>query len=282
MCRLFGFRSAVESRAHESLVAAENALLRQSERHPDGWGVAYYVQSFPHLFRSAERALGSDLFREVSGLVSTNTLLAHIRKATVGDLSLLNTHPFQFANWCFAHNGEIAGFAADPDVREAVGREVDERFRSFVMGSTDSEMCFYVFLSRLSRRVRALHERGVSIEAVSDSLRETADTVRRIGERLGHDRSLLTFVVTNGNLMAGYAEGRELFFSTYKSRCPERESCHAFAPECEAEVAPGGHVNHLVLASEQVAIQPNVWRPIPDGGLVAVDWGMRLSRAGSM
>ena len=43
MCRLFGFRSVIPSQMHRSLIAADNALGRQSERHPDGWGVAYYV-----------------------------------------------------------------------------------------------------------------------------------------------------------------------------------------------------------------------------------------------
>jgi glutamine amidotransferase len=84
-------------------------------------------------------------------------------------------------------------------------------------------------------------------------------------------------LVTNGNLFVGYREGRELFFSTHKTRCPERDTCHAFVePMCEAEVPAGGRVNHIVLASEQVAIAPNVWRTIPDGGVAGVDWGMRL------
>lgn len=281
MCRLFGFRSVLQSRAHQSLVAAENALLRQSERHPDGWGLAYYVHSHPHVFRSAERALGSDLFREVSGLVSTTTLLAHIRKATCGEISLLNTHPFQFANWVFAHNGEVGGYAESQEVRDALRREVDERFRGFIMGKTDSETCFYVFLSQLARKVDGLHARGVEIGVVADSLRETADRVRGLGERLAGKPSLLTFLVTNGNLFVGYREGRELFFSTHKTRCPERDTCHAFVePMCEAEVPAGGRVNHIVLASEQVAIAPNVWRHIPDGGIAGVDWGMRLHLAG--
>lgn len=281
MCRLFGFRSVLQSRAHQSLVAAENALLRQSERHPDGWGLAYYVHSHPHVFRSAERALGSDLFREVSGLVSTNTLLAHIRKATVGEVSLLNTHPFQFANWCFAHNGEVGGFAEDPEVRAALRREVDERFRGFIMGKTDSEVCFYAFLSLLARRVDGLHARGVEIGVVADCLRETADRVRGLSDRIAGKPSLLTFLVTNGNLLIGYREGRELHFSTHKTRCAERDTCHAFVESmCEGEVAAGGRVNHIVLASEQVAMAPNVWRTIPDGAVAGVDWGMRLYQAG--
>ena len=44
MCRLFGFRSVIPSQVHQSLVGAENALMLQSDRHPDGWGVAWRMQ----------------------------------------------------------------------------------------------------------------------------------------------------------------------------------------------------------------------------------------------
>ncbi|MBI2897423.1 MAG: class II glutamine amidotransferase [Deltaproteobacteria bacterium] len=277
MCRLFGFRSSVESHVHQSLVAAENALIRQSEKHPDGWGVAYYVHAYPHLFRSAERAMGSGLFREVSGVVATYTLLAHIRRATVGDVTLLNCHPFQFANWVFAHNGEVGGFAESADVRAALRDEVDERFRPYILGTTDSEICFYVFLSLLGRRVDGIHSRGVDIGVASDCMRTAADRIRAVGQRVGGKPSVLTFIATNGNLMVGYREGRELFFSTYKTRCSERDTCSAFdAERCETEVPQGKLVKHLVLASEHIAENPNVWRPVGEATAVGVDWGMRL------
>jgi len=34
-------------------VQADNALCSLSEQHPDGWGVAYYVDGTPHVMRSA-------------------------------------------------------------------------------------------------------------------------------------------------------------------------------------------------------------------------------------
>ena len=71
MCRLFGFRSVIPSQVHRSLVAADNALGRQSEAHPDGWGVAFYVDGAPHVTRSASHALGDALFHRVSGVVSS-------------------------------------------------------------------------------------------------------------------------------------------------------------------------------------------------------------------
>ena len=81
MCRLFGFRSVIPSQVHRSLLSAENALVWQSERHPDGWGVAYFVGGIPHLIKSAETAIQDSLFRRVSGIVSSHTVVAHLRKA---------------------------------------------------------------------------------------------------------------------------------------------------------------------------------------------------------
>ncbi len=109
----------MQSGVHRSLVSADNALVLQSERHPDGWGVAYYVAGAPHVVKSAAAAVSDHLFRHVSGVVTSETVLAHIRKATQGDLSTINTHPFQYGTWVFAHNGNIKGFAAVRDALDA-------------------------------------------------------------------------------------------------------------------------------------------------------------------
>jgi glutamine amidotransferase len=107
MCRLFGFKSSISSQVHRSLLRADNALAVQSEDHPDGWGVAYYIENIPHLIKNSKIALEDNLFERVSGIVSSKVVLAHIRKASVGDINMLNCHPFQYGPWTFAHNGEI-------------------------------------------------------------------------------------------------------------------------------------------------------------------------------
>ena len=56
MCRLFGFRSVIPSQVHRSLLSADNALGTQSSQHPDGWGVAFYVDGSPHLTKSPSTA----------------------------------------------------------------------------------------------------------------------------------------------------------------------------------------------------------------------------------
>ncbi|MEM7647401.1 MAG: hypothetical protein AAF203_10860, partial [Pseudomonadota bacterium] len=56
MCRIFGFRSILQSGVHRSLIDSENAIIQQSDRHPDGWGVAYYHMGSPHLVKNENQA----------------------------------------------------------------------------------------------------------------------------------------------------------------------------------------------------------------------------------
>jgi predicted glutamine amidotransferase len=272
MCRLFGFRSVIPSQVHSSLMNAENALGVQSERHPDGWGVAYYVEGSPHITKSASTALTDQLFKRVSGVVSSETVLAHVRKATQGDLSVLNAHPFQYGRWVFAHNGDIPEF---PQVRAALLGEVAPRLRRYVLGDTDSEVVFFLFLS-------ILHQYGPlggnhGIDEVMLALRDTVRRVRELCDtpERGHT-SLLTLMVTNGATLAATRGGKELFWSTYKTRCSDRDTCPSLSAECEAPSATG-FVNHLILSSEPLGGE-NVWHELPEDHVIGVDWRMRLTR----
>jgi glutamine amidotransferase len=271
MCRLFGFRSVLRSQVHRSLRSADNALAVQSRAHPDGWGVAYYVAGVPHVIKSTGTAGSDHLFERVSGLLTSETVIAHVRRATQGGLSTLNCHPFQHGRWILAHNGDVPGFG---DMRQALLSEVSPAFRKFILGDTDSELIFHLFLSRLAARVD-LHRRGTPLEDVVAALRETVATVRGIADR-PEGRSLLTLMVTDGDLLVAHQGGRELRFSTWKRRCPERSTCSYFAPACEAPVASGGYVNHLVISSEPLHGE-NEWTPLEEGEIVAVDPFMRFS-----
>jgi len=273
MCRLFGFRSVLESQVHRSLQGADNALAVQSQVHPDGWGVAYYVAGSPHLIKSAGTALGDHLFQRVSGIVTSQTVLAHIRKATQGELTPLNSHPFQYGRWVMAHNGDVPGFEG---LREALLVRIAPMFRRFLLGTTDSEVIFHLFLSQLSTEAE-LHRKGVPLEAVVRALRWTVEQVREVADgRPDFNPSLLTLIVTDGELMVGHQGGKELHFSTHKTACPDREQCPFFAPECEGETR-SGYVNHLVLSSEPL-LGENVWFPMAPGEIVAVDHFMRFHR----
>jgi glutamine amidotransferase len=277
MCRLFGFRSVITSQVHRSLVSADNALMRQSEQHPDGWGVAYYVDGYPHVVKSVATAVSDSLFRRVSGVVSSETVLAHLRKATVGQLSIINSHPFQFGNWIFAHNGQIPNF---DQYRDALLEKVSPIYRRYILGDTDSEVLFYLLISNMARFFD-VHRKGTELEEMISAVKVTVDEVREVTgmdcycpKESKEEEFYLTFVLTNGHMMLAHQGGKELYFSTYKESCPERASCPSFSQACEAATS-SGFVNHFIVSSEPLHGE-NIWLEMAHGDVAAVDWRMRL------
>jgi glutamine amidotransferase len=243
------------------LVAADNALGAQSEAHPDGWGVAYYVDGSPHVTRMPATALDDHLFHRLSGVVSSETVIAHVRRATVGPKTVLNCHPFQYGRWTFAHNGNIPDFA---DKRERLMTQVAPRLRRYILGETDSEVMFFVVLSELSSFGPLSNRHGVN--EVTEAVRAAVHKVRKVCDD-GAEPSLLTFVMSDGMTLVATHGGKELFWSTHKTRCGDRE-----AP------TTSGFINHLLFSSE-IIDGDNVWSELSQGDIVGVDWRMRIARA---
>lgn len=252
-------------------MAADNALGQLSEVHPDGWGVAYYIDGAPHVTRAPSTALNDVIFHRLSGVVSSETVLAHVRKATQGAHNVLNCHPFQYGKWVFAHNGDIPNFASK---RAALIQEVAPRLRRFILGETDSEVVFFVFLTVLSSYGALANRHGV--DTVIEAMRQTLSKVRATCDREGEEPSLLTFIVTDGTTLAATHGGKELFVSTHKTRCQDRDVCAHLAPECEAP-SDTGFINHLIFSSE-VMDGDNVWNEMKSGDIIGVDWRMRMVR----
>lgn len=277
MCRLLGFRSVLNSQVHRSLVSADNALSVQSAAHPDGWGVAYYRAGFPHVLRSATSAIGDNIFAQVSGVVASQTVLAHVRRATQGNLSMLNAHPFQFGPWVFAHNGNLGDFPAHRDTLRA---RVPPTLRRYILGETDSELLFHLLLGHMERRA-PLDDREYPIVELMGAIRETVDEVCEVvgpidAHATAQHGTFVSFIITNGRAMLGHQGGKPLYWSTWKHSCPERAQCPHAAAECEAPTGTG-FVNHLLLSSEPLQGE-NAWNAMVPGEIAGVDGRMRFMR----
>lgn len=279
MCRLFGFRSVIKGQVHNSLLRADNALALQSGIHSDGWGVAYYIYGAPHLVKSEEAAINDVLFKKVSGIVSSQTVLAHIRKATTGNLNILNTHPFQYGHWVFAHNGNIKNFS---QYRDKILQFIRKDLRCFILGETDSEIIFYHLLSRLNDDV-CLSTKECSIETLA---RATQKMITELTSVVGpyccndsgsNEETYFTFIISNGPTMLAHQGGKNLYFSTYKTKCGDRETCPSFTEACESE-SKDGKINHLIFSSEPLSGE-NIWELLTPGQIIGVDERMQLYKS---
>ncbi|HEY3501004.1 MAG TPA: class II glutamine amidotransferase, partial [Polyangiaceae bacterium] len=146
--------------------------------------------------------------------------------------------------------------------------------RRFILGETDSELVFFLFLTLLAR-TGPLSERR-ELEQVSAALRDAVLLVRSLCDESSAP-ALLTLMVTDGELLAATQGGKELFWSSYKQRCSDRERCASLSAACEAPTTTG-HVNHFIVSSEPLQGE-NVWKPFETGEIVGVDRQMRVHRA---
>jgi predicted glutamine amidotransferase len=277
MCRLFGFRSILLSGVHSSLVTADNALMNLSQFHPDGWGVSYYINNTPHLIRSTQSAVESNLFKQISGVVTSQTVIAHIRKATEGSISILNTHPFQFGKWTFAHNGNIKDFQNYKDELKAL---IDPNLAKYILGSTDSEILFFILLTEIDK-VSPYKLGNITTQALRKALVSGLRAINKIigpltNEEQGRPtQNYLTFIITNGKIMYGHQGGQPLYYSTHKFSCPENKTCSQFNSSCEKPHEVGSPVNHLLFSS--VPLQgENVWLKMTPGQVIGIDENFKI------
>ena len=116
MCRLYALCANELTRVECSLVGAQNALMAQSKGdseglvHGHGWGVADYPNGTPIIEKKTWAAFHGEHFAKKAAKVYAHTVVAHVRRATVGEPSILNTHPFSYGRWIFAHNENLSGF----------------------------------------------------------------------------------------------------------------------------------------------------------------------------
>jgi glutamine amidotransferase len=208
----------------------------------------------------------------LSGAVQSETVLAHVRRATRGSKTVFNCHPFQYGRWVFAHNGDVRDFDQH---RATLLDLVSPRLRRFVLGETDSEVLFFMFLTQLSK-LCPLSFRA-NLNQAMRALRATVLDVRAVcDEPASSANSLLTVMASDGENLLAMQGGKSLFFSTHKSRCSERSQCWGFQRSCEAPTEDDA-VTHFVISSEPLHGE-NVWFELMPGEMVGIDAQMRARR----
>ena len=140
MCELLGMSANVPT----DICFSFTGLMQRGGRtgpHRDGWGIGFYEGQGLRFSQDPQASAESEIARLVQRYpIKSETVIGHIRQANVGAVSLANTHPFVHErwgrNWCFAHNGQLAGFTPLDGVYQTVG-------------DTDSEAAFCDLLNRL-------------------------------------------------------------------------------------------------------------------------------------
>jgi predicted glutamine amidotransferase len=266
MCRVFGAVASDPISVRYELVEAANPMIRLSEDHDSGWGIAAYRdvgQAAPLTERFAIAAHADNRF-EAATEMRGRIFNAHVRRATLGGLSVENTHPFEYGPYSFAHNGTIL------DYRSMLRPGMGDPF-----GETDSE-CFFL---------RLMHE----FDPV-DPVRSLRGVVAAV--LAGHTFSGLNFVFSDGNKLYAYRLGIfELFWTTRPGvslvasekltnelwHCAQQDVLLTLDPESPEEVHAERLLGDVLLSTARIEkLEPDASMRGAERGKWAADHAVRV------
>ena len=144
MCELLGIDSRDKIYANDLL----REFFDHSSVHKDGWGLSVLDKDPPLYIKEHLRANSSNALEDILNKdILSSLLIAHIRRATIGDVDNRNAHPFVRKDitgrtWTLAHNGTI--FEGD----------LLNRYYYIQNGTTDSERILLYLIDQIDSHIQ--------------------------------------------------------------------------------------------------------------------------------
>lgn len=235
--------------------------------HADGWGVAFLDGRDAHVFREPSAAARSPWIECLqSHAVRSSTVMAHIRHATQGAITLANTQPFVRELWgqvhVYAHNGHLGGLPRQETCRAS-------RFRA--IGETDSEHAFCILLDALSTQVEP--DSANADDQMLEAFSAHACEMRRRGPAniIHASKGGLLVHADRRTQRPGVIEPPGLWM--LERSCGGLHSDNTRRTGFEVT---GGAIHVVLFAS--VPLTSEAWRPLERGSVLAVQSGKISTR----
>lgn len=277
MCRLMAYKGTPVV-IDKLLYQPKNSLINQSSNareieeplNGDGFGVGWYVPEVnyePITFVSVNPAWNNRNLRNLAPKVKTDCMIAHVRAASVGDVSESNCHPFQYKNILMAHNGGVEEFGK---IKRHIREPLTDELYNWIKGQTDSEHIFALLLNNL------FHDhKSISPEAVADSFEKTFRDVKKLMADNGiSEPAYLNMVFTNGLFLVA---------TRYVSN-PKEEPLTMYHSEGGRYVVENGNTrleapqdddNAVLVVSEKLTDDKD-WTMLPPNHLVIVEQSLNV------
>jgi len=196
MCQLLGMNNADLTDFSFSL----KGFCRrggETDKHSHGFGAAIYEGRGLRTFHDTLPACKSPIAQLMQNYpIRTYNMMAHIRYATQGEVTLENVHPFTRELWgiqfCFCHNGECPKFTnVTKDDTPLLGKTQLSGVVYRTVGDTDSEAVFCAILNAL----KAEFPEGLpTLPLLHECLGRLCDQI--IADR--HDETIFNFLLGCG------------------------------------------------------------------------------------
>jgi predicted glutamine amidotransferase len=254
MCELLGVSVSPAAR----LGVYFNEFRPRAEGNQEGWGIAWWEDGAAHLLKEPNRADESELASRLQNdPPSSDLFIVHVRAATVGRLSLQNTHPFAGQatgrRWVFAHNGTVK----DLDRLDVGGFHPQ--------GETDSERAFHHVLTRLGR---------LGSDPGEDAI---ADSVLASGRELSGRESKVNFLLSDGRTLYAYHDGHKtLHFVEHRAETLGEIGMSDADYRLSLRLGDAPDERAVIVASVPLTDEP--WTKLDAGDFLVIRDGLVTSR----
>lgn len=255
------------------LYQPKNSLIHQSVNakeleeplNGDGFGIGWYARDINHepvTFVSVHPAWSNRNLRNLAPKIRTDCLIAHVRAASVGEVSESNCHPFQYKDILMVHNGGVENFSA---IKRKLREPLTDELYNWIKGQTDSEHIFAYLLNELFRNYQ-----DVTPETVVDSFENTFKALKKMMTENGiTEAAYLNMVFTNGNFIVGtryVTDPAEEALTLYHSE----GSRYVVEDGITRMMAPADNDQAVLVVSEKLSDDKD-WTLIPANHFVIVE-----------
>jgi len=256
MCRLFGVIANKPVDIEFSFFKADTPFEKFSESNPHGWGIAWYENSTPRVFKEGWKG-GKYSFNRVRE-VKSRIIISHVRYATHGEKTDVNAHPFIYDRFAFAHNGSVN--------RKKIISHLDESLVNAIQGETDSEAFFMLIVQSFR-----------SEKDIIEAIRNSVDIVRR------YEYSSLNFLLSDGTSLYAFRDARrnESYYSLYYlERDPNKYQPFEYMSEETKQLLRSKSLlgEKAVIFSSEPLTKGESWREIEIGELIVVDEDLNVKK----
>lgn len=234
----------------------------------DGWGIGFFRNNSSFLFKKAARSSGIPRITNIAEIVSSHVFISHLRRAEIGERKEANTQPFRWGNWLFAHQGTISRFRK---VRMRIMRKLPSATKKQIRGSTDSEYCFFLFLTQL-RGKGGIKKGNIALQDAVEGLKRCGSTIFELcREAEIEEQPRLNFLITNGRYLLASRRGTALFYLPQKSTGSAETTFYSRSTGLQYELLKeDDDAFGIIVASEPLSDSAG-WREVPDNHILTVD-----------
>jgi predicted glutamine amidotransferase len=260
------------------LYQPKNSLVNQSINakeieeplNGDGFGIGWYVPEFnnePATFVSVGPAWSNRNLRNLAPKIKTECMIAHVRAASVGEVSESNCHPFQYKNLLMAHNGGVEEFHK---IKRKIREPLTDEMYNWIKGQTDSEHIFAYLINTLLTQ-----HKTIGVDEVVDSFEKTFTFLKKLMTENGiKQEGYLNMVITNGLFLVGTRyctdpgwDPLTLYHSEGSRYVVENGTTRLEAPEDD---------DHAVLVVSEKLTDDANWTMIPNNHFVIVEQSLNV------